>query len=260
LYPVEIHANNYLPRTDFNQYLSHYHSAKASFFDAATQQMHHVFFGGISQYQYQNGVLTSDANVPFVKTISRLSMTQNGQFEESVFPLEMPALTGSSAKFFLDSAIPNLGNEIIDLSQITGDSARIGFIVGGIKSTEANPFTVNNTGVTSAQSTMYEVWLVRSETGKLPILANENLFSVEVFPNPSNGEMDMKFNCPYKAGVELFITNTEGKLVMEKYYDKQKTGVKQFRYNDDAPLAKGTYFFNFIFDDKFTRIVQLTIQ
>jgi hypothetical protein len=172
----------------------------------------------------------------------------------------MPALTGSSAKFFLDSAMPDLGNEIIDLSQITGDSARIGFIVGGIKSTEANPFTVNNTGVTSAQATMYEVWLVRSETGKLPILANENLFSVEVFPNPSNGEMDMKFNCPYKAGVELFITNTEGKLVMEKYYDKQKTGVKQFRYNDDAPLAKGTYFFNFIFDDKFTRIVQLTIQ
>ena len=260
LYPVEIHANNYLPRTDFNQYLSHYHSAKASFFDAASQQMHHVFFGGISQYQYENGVLTSDANVPFVKTISRLSMTQNGQFEESVFPLEMPALTGSSAKFFLDSAIPDLGNEIIDLSQITGDSTRIGFIVGGIKSTEANPFTVNNTGVTSAQATMYEVWLVRSETGKLPILANENMFSVEVFPNPSNGEMDMKFNCPYKAGVELFITNAEGKLVMEKYYDKQKTGVKQFRYNDDAPLAKGTYFFNFIFDDKFTRIVKLTIQ
>ncbi len=260
LYPVEIHANNYLPRTDFNQYLSHYHSAKSSFYDSSTQQMHHIFFGGISQYQYQNGVLTSDPNVPFVKTISRLTMLPNGAFEEGVFPNEMPSLSGTSARFFLDELTPNLGDEIIDLAQITNDSMRIGFIVGGIKSTEANPFTVNNTGVTSAQASMYEVWLIRTETGEIPTLKGENLFSVEVYPNPSNGEMDMKFKCPYKAGVELFITNMEGKLVMEKYYDKQKTGVKPFRYNQDAPLAKGMYFFNFIFDDKFTRVVQVNIQ
>jgi hypothetical protein len=36
--------------------------------------------------------------------------------------------------------------------------------------------------------------------------------------------------------------------------------VKAFRYNDDAPLAKGSYFFNFIFDDKYTRVVQVNID
>lgn len=260
LYPVEIHANNYLPRTDFNQYLSHYHSAKASFYDAGTQQMHHVFFGGISQYQYQNGVLTSDVNVPFVKTISRLSVTPNGQFEEVMFSTEMPALTGASAHFFLDKEMQSFGNEVIDLSAITMDSVRIGFIVGGIKSSEANPFTNNNPSLTSAQTNMYEVWLVHSETGQTPIIAKKDLFNVEVYPNPSNGEMDMKFVCPYKGAVELLITNQEGKVVMEKYYDKQKTGVKAFRYNDDPPLMKGHYYFNFIFDDKFTRVVQVTID
>lgn len=260
LYPVEIHANNYVPRTDFNQYLSHYHSAKASFYDSASQQMHHIFFGGISQYSYVNGVLTSDANVPFVKTISRLSMTQNGQFEESMFSTEMPALTGSSARFFNDFAVPNLGNEIIDLSQITADSLRIGYIVGGIKSTEANPFSVNNTVLTSAQATMFEVWLVRATTGQAVVIPGANLFDVSVYPNPSHGEMDMKFQCPYKGNVELFVTNQEGKIVMEKYYEKQKTGVKAFRYNDDTPLAKGSYFFNFILDDKYTRVVQINID
>jgi hypothetical protein len=49
-------------------------------------------------------------------------------------------------------------------------------------------------------------------------------------------------------------------MVMEKYYEKQKTGVKAFRYNDDPPLAPGRYYFNFIFDDKYARVVQVTIQ
>ena len=260
LYPVEIHGNQFIPRTDFNQYLSHYHSAKASFFDAASQQMHHIFFGGISQYSFVNGVLTSDANVPFVKTISRLSMTNSGQFEEALFSTEMPNLSGSSAHFFLDKQVTVFENEIIDLSQITADSIRIGYIVGGIKSSANNAFTTNNTGLTSAESTIYEVWLLKEASGQVPVLEGQNLFSVEVFPNPSPGEMDMKFTCPYKAGVELFITNLEGKLVMEKYYDKQKSGVKAFRYNDDAPLSPGTYYFNFTFDDKFTRIIQVNIQ
>jgi hypothetical protein len=260
LYPVEIHSGSYLPRTDFNQYLSHYHSAKASFYDSSSSQNHHVFFGGISQYFYVNGVLTSDPNVPFVKTISRLSMDQNGQFEEALFSAEMPSLTGASARFFKDPNIQSIGSELIDLSQLTEDSMRIGYIVGGIKSTEANPFSVNNTGVTSAQATMYEVWLLKETSGQVQVLEGSNLFSVEVFPNPSNGEMDMKFVCPSKGSVELFITNQQGQMVMEKYYEKQKTGVKAFRYNDDPPLAPGRYYFNFIFDDKYTRVVQVTIQ
>lgn len=260
LYPVEIHSNTFVPRTDFNQFLSHYHSAKASFYDVNSLQMHHIFFGGISQYSYVNGNLTSDANVPFVKTISRLSMNSSGQFEETLFSAEMPQLSGASAHFFLDKNIQSYSNDIINLSQIIEDSIRIGYIVGGIKSVDANPFTSNNTGSTSADATIYEVWLLKDSQSQVNVLPGQNLFSVEVFPNPSNGEMDMKFQCPYKAGVELFITNQEGKMVMEKYYEKQKTGTKAFRYNDDPPLVPGTYYFNFIFDDKYTRMIQVNIQ
>jgi hypothetical protein len=107
---------------------------------------------------------------------------------------------------------------------------------------------------------MYEVWLVRATTGQATVIPGANLFDVSAYPNPSNGEMDMKFQSPYKGNVELLVTNLEGKIVMEKYYEKQKTGVKAFRYNDDPPLAPGTYYFNFIFDDKYTRVVQVTIQ
>lgn len=103
LYPVDIKENSYNPVTTFNQYLSNYHSPVATFYDSLQNNMHAIFFGGISQYYYQNGTLIQDNQVPFVKTISRLTRDSKGILSEYLLPIEMPALKGSSADF-----IPNL--------------------------------------------------------------------------------------------------------------------------------------------------------
>ena len=87
LYPVDINANGYMPITNFNQYLSNYHSATACLYDDASNQMHAIFFGGMSQYYYQDGELIQDDQVPFVKTISRLTRFPTAAYRNISFLL-----------------------------------------------------------------------------------------------------------------------------------------------------------------------------
>ncbi len=88
LYPVDIKSGGYYPQTQFNQYLSNYHSGKACLYDAVANNMDNLFFGGISQYYYQNGTLIQDANVPFAKTISRTTRTADGTLTEYNYRLK----------------------------------------------------------------------------------------------------------------------------------------------------------------------------
>lgn len=160
LYPVDIRQGGIVPDTGFSQLLSNYHSAKASLYDSLNNQMHMLFFGGMSQFYYQNGVLTEDQNVPFVKTISRLTRFPDGSLQEYLLPVEMPGLRGASAEFILNHQLPHHPGEIIQLSNINDQDILIGHIYGGINSTTLNPFTVNQTSTnTSASTVVYQVWL-----------------------------------------------------------------------------------------------------
>ena len=107
LYPVEIKSSGHTAVNGFSQYLSNYHSSKFSLYDSATQTMHHLFLGGISQYYYQNGTLLNDPNVPFVRTISRLAQGLDGAYQEYVLGTEMPALLGASAEFIHLEQVPH---------------------------------------------------------------------------------------------------------------------------------------------------------
>ena len=104
-----------------------------------------------------------DDNVPFVKTISRVSRDGNGNLQENVFSTEMPALIGASSEFIPNHAIPHYKSEIVKLSNVVADSVLVGHIYGGIYSPQINPFTSNQTSVTNAHSTIYEVWLVKNQ-------------------------------------------------------------------------------------------------
>ncbi len=106
LYPVDIRESSCTPVTDFSQYLSHCHSAVAVMYDSVLNEMHSIFFGGMSQYYYQDGELIQDDLVPFVKTISRLSRDASGTLEEHTLDIEMPGLQGASAEFFPSEQLP----------------------------------------------------------------------------------------------------------------------------------------------------------
>ena len=105
----------------FNQYLSQYHSAKIPIYDTDNNMMHTLFFGGMSQYKLDaDGNLIQDDNVPFVKTISKVSRFRDGSMIESSLDIEMPTLLGSGAEFIPINKNSNyLSDEIVDIKWVS---------------------------------------------------------------------------------------------------------------------------------------------
>ncbi len=259
LYPVEIKSSGHAPVNGFSQYLSNYHSSKFSLYDSATQNMHHIFLGGISQYYYQNGTLLNDPNVPFVRTISRLTQGADGMYQEYVLSAQMPALLGASAEFIHLEQVPHYASEIIDVSALSGDSVLVGHVVGGIKSGSLNPFTQNNTNATDANAVIYEVWLQRSSNNSVPVVLPVVGIEINVFPNPAVKELTIDFNLSAKHNVELFVLDGSGKLVHDVYYEKVKNASKKLDLKE-LQLKVGAYTLQFIIDDQQTLSKQITIQ
>lgn len=259
LYPVDIKFGGYTPQPSFNQYLSNYHSAKAALYDSITNTMHSIFFGGMSQYSYVNNVLTQDNNVPFVKTISRVSRDANGNLQEYVFPIEMPALIGASSEFIPNHSIPHYKSEIVKLSNITTDSLLIGHIYGGIYSPQINPFVANQTSVTNAHPTIYEVWLLKSGLSGLNPLNGKNPITISVFPNPSKSNITINVDLPYESDLDLFITDNNGKIIFNKNFEKLLKGKQTIDISNQIKLISGVYFYNFVFDGKYSAIEKVII-
>lgn len=259
LYPVEIRSSGHTAVNGFSQYLSNYHSSKLSAYDSSSGSMHHLFLGGLSQYYYQNGTLVNDPNVPFVRTISRLTQGQDGSYQEFVMANEMPALLGASAEFIHLETVPHYASEIIDLAALSADSVLVGHVVGGIKSPTLNPFTNNSTNVTDASAVIYQVWLKRTNLGAIEVQAPLPILNVNLFPNPTKEIAYLEFDLKQKSNVECFILDATGKLVHEVYYEKIKNTKKTLDLKQ-LGLKPGTYTIQLIFNDQQILTKQLSIQ
>lgn len=259
LYPVEIKSSGHAAVNGFSQYLSNYHSSKFSAYDSSSGIMHHLFLGGLSQYYYQNGTLVNDPNVPFVRTISRLAQGQDGSYQEYVLGSEMPALLGASAEFIHLEQVPHYASEIIDLAALSGDSILIGHVVGGLKSPSLNPFTNNSTALTDASAVIYEVWLKRTTAGAIEVQVPSAQIIVNLFPNPAKEVAYLDFELAQKSNVECFITDANGKLVHEVYYEKIKNTKKTLDLKA-LGLVPGNYTIQLIFNDQQVLTKQLNIR
>jgi hypothetical protein len=258
LYPVEIKSSGHTPVTTFNQYLSNYHSPKVGMYDASSNSMHSLFFGGMSQYYYNNGTLIQDDAVPFVKTISRVSRDANGVLQEVVLSNEMPAFLGASAEFIPNLSVPRASNGVVLLSQITQDSVLVGYVVGGISSPELNPFAANNTGVTSAHNGIYEVWIKKNEVSGWAEIDGTNPVHVQVSPNPVVDKINITFQTPEDGMMYIYITDNAGRIVWKNRFH---TGDgHQIELNTkELALVEGTYYFNFSFEGRYSAIEKVII-
>ncbi|RKS03468.1 hypothetical protein [Flavobacterium sp. 102] len=251
LYPVDIKPEGYFPETIFNQYLSNYHSAKSCLYDAVENRMHNLFFGGISQFKYNGTTLIQDNNVPFVNTISRTTRFADGTLQEYQLPETMPALKGASAEFIPNKALPHYSNEVIKLSEITANEFVIGHIVGGLTSSSANPFSVNNTSTTSANTTVYEVKLIRNTPLGVHEMNGKNPFSMTVSPNPTErNQVRIDFKMAYATTIDYFVSTTDGKIVLDGEIEEATQGDNAMNFELDG-IANQTVIITFIFDHKF---------
>jgi len=198
---VDITESGYNVNNNFNQYLSQYHSAKIPIYDISSSTMHTIFFGGMSQYKLDNnGNLEQDDNVPFVKTISKVTRSSDGSMIESKLSIEMPSLLGSGSEF-----IPVSGNNfyidnlIVNLNNLPLGNTLIGHIYGGIESSLENIFFINDGTQSSASDQIFKVSINKITLGIEELtLEADNIYNILVFPNPTEDIFS----------IELFIPNT----------------------------------------------------
>jgi hypothetical protein len=206
---VDVTASGYTVNNTFNQYLSQYHSARTPIYDVSNNVMHTIFFGGMSQYKLDaNDNLVQDDNVPFVKTISKVSRYGDGTMVESSLNIEMPTFLGSGAEFIpLNNNSNYLTNEIIDINNLQEGITHVGYIFGGIESTEENIFFINDGTQSSASNLAFKVFINKSTLSVNDVELNQsNIYNLKVFPNPSKGVFL----------IEVFIPNT-AKSILEVY-------------------------------------------
>jgi hypothetical protein len=251
LYPVDITENGYTPVTAFNQYLSNYHSAEACLYDSLNNEMHSLFFGGMSQYYYQNGALVQDSRVPFVTTISRLTRLSDGTLHEFQLPVSMPALQGASAEFIPNIDLPHYPSEIIKLSNISQDTILIGHILGGIYSPTLNPFSVNQTNTTHADNTIYAVKLIRNVPVVIQQIEGNNPYTFSVYPNPAIDVFNIEINNSNWSEAYYMLSTPAGKILETGTLIREDPAMKKFSISVDGIGASQTIFITVVLDNTY---------
>lgn len=213
---VNVDSSGYEVSSAFSQYYNHYHCANMALYSHAANEMHSFFFGGIAQYFDSAGILVQDNNVPFVKTIARVVRNSTGEMTEYKLPVEMPALLGASAELILADGLPTYPNRVINADDITADTTLAGYIVGGINSTARNIFFINTGTESSASASIYKVYLVKTGTNGVDHINQQSRggLHLQLFPNPSEGTVYVKFELKTATSVLITMTSNDGRQVI----------------------------------------------
>lgn len=241
---VNIDQNGYTVNNDFQQYYNHYHCAVLPIYEAANNKMHTVFFGGIAQYYDNAGTLVQDDNVPFVKTIARVTRDENGIMSEYKLPIEMPTLLGAGSEFIPNLSIDHYNNEVFKLDNIAdGSTVLMGYIYGGISSTAQNIFFINDGTQSSASSQIFKVMLTKANSLSVDDLNVNSLNSINmvVFPNPNRGNIKIKYTLVDSGDVKVKLFDIQGKLVTETTFKNRLTGENTDFITVDNLTHEGIY-------------------
>lgn len=241
---VHVDTSGFNEIPNFSQYYNHYHCASIAMYDSVNQEMHNVFFGGIAQYFDQNGVLTQDNNVPFVKTIARVSRDRQGNYSEHKLAAEMPSFLGAGSEFFSTSVIPKTETGIIKFDQLIGDTILVGYILGGIESTAPNVFFTNTGTQSSASSKLFKVYLLKGNSigqSELNTQSMEN-WQLQISPNPSSKYLQIQFYTEKGKTFSILLRDTQGRLVLSESLNQSPTNGLRTEEIAIGDLSSGQYF------------------
>lgn len=240
---VTIDSTGYAVNDSFQQYYNHYHCAVLPLYSASNNEMHNVFFGGIAQYYDSFGILVQDNNVPFVKTIARVTRNSAGTMAEYKLPLEMPSLLGAGAEFIPIATVPQYSNEVFKLDEFQAERTLVGYIYGGIDATAANIFFTNTGTQSSASSQIFKVYVTKDSTTGTHNLNQQSIgtLKIQVFPNPNDGNFVVKFVLNRIAETKISIRDIDGKLIEESILTHLVLGENTFQRKIKNLNLGGTY-------------------
>jgi hypothetical protein len=238
---VDVVDSAYSLNSNFSQYLSHYHSAKLPVYDSMNNTMHTIFFGGMSQYTLDTlGNLVKDDDVPFVKTISKVTRLSNGTMQETKLGVEMPSLLGAGAEFIpvSNSSIYN-EQEILKLDKMNSRTL-VGYIYGGIESSQPNIFFSNTGTQSTANSTIFKVFVEIGTVGiEEKVLNSASILNLSIYPNPVKHVLNAEFYIPNMETQVLIIYDVSGKELRRTELEKEIG--KQKHQLDVSDLPSGNY-------------------
>ena len=241
---VNIDSTGHTVNNAFSQYYNHYHCAHIPIYSASNNEMHTVFFGGIAQYYDSLGILVQDNNVPFVKTIARVTRDASGTMAEYKLPIAMPTLLGAGSEFIPINTLPHYSNEVFKLDNFTADTTLVGYIYGGISSTAANIFFTNTGTQSSASSQIFKVFVIKNSTVGIHELNTHSIgtLQMQVYPNPNNGNFMVKFNLRDKGEVKLTISDASGKLIENTVLKNLQAGENTYYKRIKNLINGGIYY------------------
>lgn len=239
---VDVRDTGFQVVPNFNQYLNQYHNAKMPVFDGTNNAMHTVFFGGISRYTMNSsGQLVDDPDVPFVKTISKVTRLSDASMIESKLD-EMPGFLGSGAEFIpLESTSYFDHYEILQLDQLPYQRVLVGYIVGGIESSQANIFHINDGNQSDATTRVFEVYITRGISANVAQITGEQFFDAELYPNPANRHFTVKVSTPHETETTIWLSDLSGKRIKTLYEGNLTSDGIQLKVKTND-LSNGTYF------------------
>jgi len=249
LYPVKITEDGLTPDQSFTQYFNHYHCASLPIYNAESDVMHTLFFGGIAQFYMDNDMLVQDNDIPFVQTIADVRISDDG-YSEHRLETQMPDYLGAGSEFVLTSDVPTYSDDVIDGDALGDDKLAVGYIFGGIRSSKANIFWENNGTQSEASSTIYKVYLTRTQT-----VATEETPSTYskllLYPNPASNVLKMSVNLQQPTAIDVEIRNAEGKLIHQSQIaaSETTTGFNFFKLQE-AEIPYGMYMYTLKFGDE----------
>lgn len=240
---INIDSTGHEANTAFTQYYNHYHCAHIPLYSAASKEMHTVFFGGIAQYFDSLGVLVQDNNVPFVKTIARVTRDANGVMAEYKLPVEMPSLLGAGSEFIPLENLPKYSNDVIKLDELMADKTLVGYIYGGISSKAANIFWTNTGLESSASNQLFNVYVIKNSTVGTHELNTQSIgtLQMEVYPNPNSGDFIVRFKLKNKSEVKLSIFDESGKLLENTILQNAQAGFNSYTQRIKNLTNSGIY-------------------
>jgi len=161
----------------FKQAMNHYHCPSFGLYSSSRNEMFVVFPGGISYGFFSNGTFSTDSGIPFINQVTTIKIDKNNIYTQHLMDGEFPyiASTGSSppnqllfgaeASFFPKDDISLYSNGVIQYDALSKDRTVIGYIVGGIMSSQPN--TNTNTDSTSSPYVFTVTLVPRSLSDKL---------------------------------------------------------------------------------------------
>lgn len=236
---VDIVPGAHTVRNDAQQQLNQYHTAHVVVYDESNQSNHTVFFGGIARYvPNASGGLDDDTNVPFTSTISCISRDSLNELTEHYFAEQMPGLLGSGAEFFPAAGSNYDDQEILHWTGNENSPILAGYIYGGIESSAANIFFVNDGTQSDASSRWFKVWLVPGNVSNWEAVDTSEKDWVKVYPNPASGQLYIELLSPATEDIHVSVLDPTGRLVEE--WNLPKTGALR-RDLEALPWSHGRY-------------------